>query len=103
MLSSQEKDVSDECRYDMWPSFVLPGVSGFDSRLLRMVRPNLQSAPEPPGTVSAAVSQHVRQICSDVPRNFSYVIDKAIGKHHLVTVRGSDESTVFDRGSFSHL
>ena len=43
------KDVGAECRHDTRPSVQLPSVSGVDSKLgLTMVRPSLQSAPEPP-------------------------------------------------------
>jgi len=53
-------------RHDMRPSVLLPSVSGIDSKLgLTMVKPNLQSAPEPSALDLPPVCKHVRQICGN--------------------------------------
>jgi len=53
----------------MRPSVQLPSVSGVDSKLgLTVVRPSLQSAPEPPALDPPPVSKHVRQICGNFLR-----------------------------------
>jgi len=61
-IEMNKKDVGAECRHDMRPFVQLPSVSGVDSKLgLAMVRPSLQSVPEPPALDPPPVSKHVRQ------------------------------------------
>jgi len=55
-----------DCRRDMRPSVQLSNASNVDSKLgLTVVRPSLQSAPEPPALDPPPVSKHIRQICGN--------------------------------------
>jgi len=58
------KDAGAQCRHDMRPTVQLPTVVGVDSKLgLTMVRPSLQSAPDPPALDPPPVSKHMHQVC----------------------------------------
>jgi len=71
LTNTTRKDVGEECRHDMRPSVQLPSVSGVDSKLcLTIVRPSLQSTPEPSALVPPPVA-----ISWGVLRQVSLTID----------------------------
>ena len=67
MLVSTRTDVGAvPTWYEAVRPFAEPSVSGVDSKLgLTMVRPSLQSAPEPPALDPPQVSKHVSQMCGN--------------------------------------